>query len=102
MRLFPIQKLHRLAYINMAYTICWGIATWIVNLNVCTPIAYAYDRTIVGGHCKNQAISGTVSGALSLLGDVMILILPIPVLLRLRINMRRKLALCGIFLLGAM
>jgi hypothetical protein len=102
MRLFPLDTLSRFAYANMAYTVCWGIATWIVNLTVCTPIAYAYDKTIVGGHCKNQAISGTISGALSLFGDVMILVLPMPIIFRLHINLRRKLALSAIFLLGAM
>jgi hypothetical protein len=102
MRLFPSRKFTIAAYINIAYTIAWGIATWIVNLNVCTPIAFFYDKTIVGGTCKDQSISGTISGALSLLGDIMILVLPIPMIWQLQINLRRKVALLGIFLLGTL
>jgi hypothetical protein len=100
LRLFPGRNFAIAAYANMAFTIGWGIATWIVNLNVCTPIAFFYDKTIVGGSCKDQAISGTASGALSLLGDILILVLPLPMVWQLQINLRRKIALGGIFMLG--
>lgn len=86
----------------MVFTVCWGISTWIVNLNVCHPIAFFWDKTIPGGYCTNQAISGTVNACLSLFGDVCILILPIPMVLWLSIDLRRKLALLGLFLLGTL
>jgi len=54
LRLFPSRKFAIAAYINMGYTICWGIATWIVNLNVCHPIAYFYDKTIPNGYCTTK------------------------------------------------
>ncbi|AEO66486.1 uncharacterized protein THITE_2114613 [Thermothielavioides terrestris NRRL 8126] len=103
LRIFSSERwLRWAAYANMAYTICWAISTWIVNLTVCTPIAFYYDHTIPGGKCKNQVISGTANGALSLLGDVCILVLPLPVIWKLKINTRRKIALCGVFLLGCL
>lgn len=86
----------------MAYTIVWAISTWFVNLNVCTPIAFFYDKTIQGGYCRNQAISGTANAALSLLGDVLILALPIPMIFGLQINITKKIAVTGIFLLGCL
>jgi hypothetical protein len=101
-RLFPYQKFKYFAYANMAYTIAWGIATWIVNLTICSPIAFYYDKTIPGGVCKNQSISGAANGALSLLGDICILALPLPMIWKLHMNTRRKIALCGIFLLGSL
>jgi hypothetical protein len=90
------------AFANLAYTICWAITAFIVNLNVCSPIAYFYDKSIKGGHCKNQAISGTANGALSLLGDIMILCLPVPMVWQLHVNLRRRIALIGIFMLGGL
>lgn len=102
LRLFPSRKFAYWAYANMAYTVCWGIASWIVNLNTCHPIAYFYDKTIPNGYCNNQAISGTINGSLSLFGDVCILVLPIPMVWGLQINLRRRLALLGIFLLGTL
>lgn len=90
------------AYINIAYTVGWAVSTWIVNLTVCTPIAFYYDHTIPGGHCSNQAVSGSVNGGLSLLGDVAILVLPMPMIWRLKINLRRRIGIISIFLLGAL
>ncbi|KAH8897528.1 hypothetical protein GQ53DRAFT_638636 [Thozetella sp. PMI_491] len=102
MRIFTTKEFRFWAYIGIAYTLMWAIATWFVNLTVCTPIAYYYDRTIPGGSCRNQAISGTVNGGLSLLGDVYILALPLPSILGLKLNPRKKAAVLGIFLLGCL
>ncbi len=100
MRIFATRKFKIAAYVNIAYTIAWAISTWIVNLTVCTPIAFYYDHTIPNGVCRNQAISGSINGGLSLLGDLSILVLPLPMIWNLKINIRKKLALCGIFTLG--
>lgn len=100
MRIFTTRKFRIAAYWVIAYTLAWAVATWIVNLTVCSPIAFYYDHTIPGGKCRNQAISGSISGGLSLLGDVLVLTLPIPVIMDLKINARRKAGILGIFLLG--
>ncbi|KAH8906156.1 hypothetical protein BR93DRAFT_969368 [Coniochaeta sp. PMI_546] len=99
-RIFSTRKFRVAAYCVIAYTIAWAISTWIVNLTVCTPIAFYYDRTIPGGTCRNQAISGSINGGLSLLGDILVLGLPIPVVWSLKINTRKKAGILGIFLLG--
>ncbi|RKU48546.1 hypothetical protein DL546_007390 [Coniochaeta pulveracea] len=94
------RQFRRAAYAVIGYTVAWAISTWIVNLTVCTPIAYYYDRTIPGGTCRNQAISGSINGGLSLLGDVLVLALPMPVIWNLKVNFRRKVGIICIFLLG--
>ncbi len=99
MRIFPTTNFKIAVFVNIGYTIAWAVSTWIINLTVCTPLAYYFDKT-VPGTCRKQAISGTVSGGLSLLGDICILVLPLPMVLRLKINVRKKIAVCCIFLLG--
>ncbi|KAH8763669.1 hypothetical protein F5883DRAFT_422658 [Diaporthe sp. PMI_573] len=89
-------------YVGIAYTLVWGITTWAVNLTTCAPIAFFYDRTIKGGSCRNQVVSGTTAAALSLVGDIYVLVLPLPALWQLKINMRKKVAVVGIFLLGSL
>jgi len=84
----------------MAYTIAWAISTWIVNLTVCNPVAFYYDHSIPGGTCRNQAISGSINGGLSLLGDISILAIPLPMIWNLKVNAQKKVALLGIFTLG--
>ncbi|KAI3396244.1 hypothetical protein diail_12388 [Diaporthe ilicicola] len=88
-------------YVGIAYTLIWGVVTWSVNLTTCTPIAFFYDRTIKGGVCRNQVISGTIAAVLSLVGDIYVLALPLPALWQLKINTRKKIAVVGIFLLGS-
>lgn len=100
MRIFTTRKFRVAACCVIAYTLAWAVSTWIVNLTVCTPIAFYYNRTIPGGHCRNQVISGSISGGLSLLGDILVLVLPIPVILNLKINTRKKTGILGIFFLG--
>lgn len=101
MRIFSAtQKFRIAAHCVNAYNVCWGIATFIVNLTVCTPIAFYYDKTIPGGTCRNQAISGSVNGGLSLLGDIFVLCLPIPVVWGLKVDMRRRIGIICVFLLG--
>ncbi|RDL40143.1 uncharacterized protein BP5553_00122 [Venustampulla echinocandica] len=102
MRLFPSKRFGYFVWANVAYTIIWAVVSWVVNLTVCSPIAYYYDKTIKGGTCRNQVISGTANGAFSLLGDVFILALPLPIIWGLQVNMRRRIALIGIFLLGTL
>lgn len=89
-------------YVGIAYTLLWGITTWAVNLTTCAPIAFFYDRTIKGGVCRNQVVSGTIAAVLSLVGDVYVLVLPLPALWQLKINTRKKVAVVGIFLLGSL
>ncbi|KAK1751006.1 hypothetical protein QBC47DRAFT_351784 [Echria macrotheca] len=101
MRIFTTRNFRIAAHCVNAYTIAWAISTWIVNLTVCTPIAFYYDRTIPGGgSCRNQAVSGSISGGLSLLGDILVLALPVPVIWRLRIDTRRRIGIICVFLLG--
>ena len=100
MRIFTTRPFRIAAYCVLAYTIAWAISTWVVNLTVCAPIAFYYDRTIEGGHCHNQAISGSINGGLSLIGDILVLAMPVPVILNLKINTRKKMGILGIFLLG--
>jgi hypothetical protein len=68
----------------------------------CLPIAYFWDKTIKGGHCIPNALIniGMTNGVLSFAGDLVILSLPIPMVWKLQINNRRKMALSGMFLLG--
>ncbi|KAJ9134839.1 hypothetical protein NKR19_g8495 [Coniochaeta hoffmannii] len=100
MRIFTTRKFRIAAYCVIAYTLVWAVSTWSVNLTVCKPIAFYYDKTIPGGHCRNQAISGSINGGLSLLGDVFVLCLPVPVVLNLKVNRKKKAGIMGIFLLG--
>ncbi|KUI64803.1 hypothetical protein VM1G_01243 [Cytospora mali] len=101
MRIFVTRSFKVAAWTIMAFTLLWAVVTWCINLTVCSPISYFWDKTIPGGKCASQQVTGAVSGALGALGDVLILGLPLTMLRGLKLNARKKVALSGIFLLGA-
>lgn len=75
----------------------------MASLFECTPISYFWDKT-QHGHCvSNPLITiGLTNGVLSAIGDVFILMMPLPVLLTLQIDSRKKWALAGIFAVGSL
>lgn len=96
---------------GVLYTLAWGVSTWVVTFTRCAPVALAYDRGLqlanaraggALGTCRDPVLLGVIVAVLSLVGDVLIILLPLPTLVRLRgINRRKKAAVIGIFLLGS-
>ncbi len=98
--IFRTRTFKIIAYVQIAYTLLWAIIGWCVNLTVCHPVSYFYDRT-TAGYCGSQQISGSVNGGLGVLGDVLILLMPLFMIRKLQLNNRKKIAVSGMFLLGA-
>ncbi|UKZ82816.1 hypothetical protein TrVFT333_010614 [Trichoderma virens FT-333] len=89
--------------------ICWAliiqIALGLVALSFttifqCTPVKYSWDKTIPG-HCINIKAFWYGQSGWNTLMDVVVLILPIPVILKLQMNRRAKLSILAVFVLGA-
>lgn len=99
MRIFTIKKFKYLAWANIIYTLLWAIIGWVANILICRPIQFFWDKTIPGGTCMSQQLSGALNGAFGALGDVLILCLPIYMVWQLRLNRRKKAALSLVFLL---
>ena len=68
----------------------------------CTPVNYLWGKTIPGGHCFDSGILVIVGGALNAVTDVLMLILPIPVLWKLQMSTRKKWTVSAIFLMGGL
>lgn len=69
----------------------------------CWPISYFWNKNQKGKCIRNVLVTiGVTNGVLSFVGDLFILAMPIPMILRLQINVRRKVSLCGMFLLGGL
>ena len=94
----------------MAYSVLWGVATFIIVLVQCVPVPYFWNRAYLlyglhppdSGSCLATRPSQVPSALLNCIGDLMLLLLPFPVLLRLQMSLVRKLELMFIFGLGAL
>ncbi|KAF1354217.1 hypothetical protein EJ07DRAFT_133366 [Lizonia empirigonia] len=98
--IFDIRRFRIVVYIVLTYVVGWTIGFTLSHLFTCYPIT-VFIEPYYGNRCVE-----TVPMFLSLLftdvlADIIILILPIPIVLSIKLDIRKKLAVIGIFMLGA-
>ncbi|KAI1084497.1 hypothetical protein F5B20DRAFT_298673 [Whalleya microplaca] len=82
-----------------AMNIVWLITILLEVTFMCKPIEKAW-KTTREGSCQNTGLLWMGSGITSLLIDVIILIMPLPLLWQLRMKTIRKIQICGVFTCG--
>jgi len=100
LRLSVNTAFHRCIWATMSVTIGIGISFFIADLLQCTPIAFFWDSSIVGGKCINQFLFYFISAAISTATDLWILLLPMPIFWGLQISVKRRIVLVSLFALG--
>ncbi|KAJ8106144.1 hypothetical protein ONZ43_g7161 [Nemania bipapillata] len=102
LRLFRVHRWFRITtYFLIAYIWLWGISEVIVAIAQCQPIAFQWDKTIEGGKCIDQLAYYRWVSVPNVIHDVVMLIMPLPVVWILKIDLRQKLALSAVFLIGS-
>ena len=81
--------------------VIWATATVVVGLFICTPIRKIWDPQTPGA-CLNLVQFYYGIQIPNIITDVVVLVLPIPVILKLPLDKVQKISLCVIFGLGAM
>lgn len=74
----------------------------ITNVFLCTPIKKVWDLTYRGGSCLDVAVKGIVGAVLNAFTDILVLILPLPILRSLNLPKGQKVAVMIIFLTGGL
>ena len=87
--------------IIMGYVIAWGIAVVLVSIFSCNPVRGFWDVDIPST-CVSSILFFEWTTLTNVLGDVMILVLPVRKVWQLHMNKRRKTAVSGMFLLGGL
>ncbi|KAL7951333.1 hypothetical protein V8C42DRAFT_5150 [Trichoderma barbatum] len=90
-RLLPISIA---AIVTMAH-----IAFMLVFLFLCTPVKKQWEP-LVPGHCADAVPFYLTFSSLTIVFDVITLVLPFPILIKLQMKIRRKIALLCLFALG--
>jgi hypothetical protein len=68
---------------------------------MCYPVSFFWNRDHKGGHCMNQYIIWFTNAALNIGQDVILILLPLPVIRGLRIPASQKKGLVTMVALGA-
>lgn len=88
------------AKITMAVVALLGTSGFLATMLICHPFAYNWDLSISGGSCGSQSAIFAVFGIMNLVTDVVVLTMPIPSLLRLRMPFWKKASLLATFTVG--
>lgn len=99
---FMPKGFYRNLTIGVAVAVTAGhIAFFCVFLFLCTPIAKQWDPALATvGHCADAVPFYLTFSSLTIVFDVVVLVLPFPVLVRSQIQRRKKVVLLGLFALG--
>ncbi|OJD27078.1 hypothetical protein ACJ73_01539 [Blastomyces percursus] len=98
-RIFVTRKFQITVNIVFVFVTLYFIASVMANLLECRPIEKNFDMTIPG-KCINVTAHWFANAISTSSSDIITLLLPMPVIHRLRLPPRQKYALMGIFALG--
>jgi hypothetical protein len=101
LRIF-IQKTFRIiCWAMLSIIVAYMIATTAAAIFQCTPIPRAWDKTIPGT-CINITQNWFANAGFSIATDVIILLMPMPIIYSLNLQINQKLGLMFIFALGGL
>ena len=101
-RIFQLTPRFRYAvYAIGGLLICIWTSGVLVAIFSCTPIYYFWDMS-GDGRCINSYAFIVAEAGLSIFTDLVILLLPMPLVWRLKVTLKQKVGLTGIFLLGGL
>ena len=100
--LFPIPKFRMICHVLNVSIVAAMIAFTLATTFQCTPVAYYWNRSIKEGHCIQASAFWYGHAAWNTVVDIIVLLLPIPVIRSLQMGRNQKFAVFGVFSLGAL
>jgi cytochrome b subunit of formate dehydrogenase len=101
LRLFPLRYYQIILVVALIFVILSGL--WMVfgSFFMCIPVRGAWDTSIPHS-CISRAVIWGLNAALQIFTDMVIVILPMPLLTKLQLPRRQKIALIIVFALGTL
>lgn len=101
-RLFPQRTTKITVYLLAGVLISGTIANTIVSLAACKPFKANYDTTVPGHKCIDKEAFFVWTSLSNIITDVIMLVLPLPIVWRLNNTKRIKVALTFTFVVGSL
>lgn len=99
LRLFAVSSARIACWIVLAATVIFGIWSVFGNIFLCKPVAYWWNKSL-DGHCLDERSVWLSNSIVNMATDIIIVLIPIPVVFRLCISLKQKLSLTLLFVLG--
>ncbi|KAI9152294.1 Satratoxin biosynthesis protein [Paramyrothecium foliicola] len=102
MRMFDQTSHKRLIWITLAATLLISVPLILTGILQCIPVSHTWNRLYEGdeGRCINIKPFLYVGFSLLIVNDFWLLMLPIPIVLRLNLSIRKKLMISTMFAMG--
>ncbi|CZR68219.1 uncharacterized protein PAC_18118 [Phialocephala subalpina] len=101
LRIFQHQEWFRIGvHTLICITILSTAIISILTIFQCHPVTYFWDKDIKDGACLNQNALAYANSGMSIAQDIMIIVLPIPVVVKLNMDIRRKVGVAFMFAVG--
>ncbi|ESZ91286.1 integral membrane protein [Sclerotinia borealis F-4128] len=101
-RLFSVKRwLHYSLIADGVISIIWLFAVIFASALECKPIKANFDASIKG-KCLNTQSGFFISELLNMLLDLALIAMPIPIILKLKLPLRERVAIAGIFMTGGL
>ncbi|KAH6629403.1 hypothetical protein C7974DRAFT_185841 [Boeremia exigua] len=98
--IFDVRKFRTVVYVVLAYVIGWTVSFSFSHLFTCYPIT-VFIEPYYGNSCVETVPMFLALLYTDVLADFVILVLPIPMVLSVKLTLKRKLAVIGMLMLGA-
>ena len=100
-RIFPNRWLHIVLWVIGGVVVCMAIAADFLAVFKCLPLSSIENHTI-RTRCINFGVWIVIHGFHNIVTDFVLLILPMPLVWRLKMTRTRKIQVSGIFALGGL
>ena len=82
-------------------TLTYPIYMWVATVTSCQPTSYFWSKYVgAEGKCVDLTKFFLATAVLNMLCDFIILLIPFPRIAQLQMNIRKKLAVCGVLAVG--
>lgn len=99
-RLFPQQGYRIFLWVMLGFVVLTGITSSVAGIFQCNPIPKAWDDDIPGT-CFNRPALFFANAGLNIFQDFVIYLLPFPMLWNVQLPLKQRIALIGVFVVGA-
>ncbi|TVY80878.1 hypothetical protein LSUE1_G005420 [Lachnellula suecica] len=101
LRLFTIQPYQRIIYGTAAVVALTAIVCPIVSMNMCRPFEHNWNKNMAG-HCLDEVAFDRWGSFPNIVTDIVIMVVPMPIVWRLQASTRMKIGLTILFLTGSL
>lgn len=101
LRIFPVRNFRIACFAVLGVVVAYGGWSTFSSVFICSPVAFAWDKSIGNGRCMNQLVIWVTNAGVNIAQDVVIFLMPLSIVRALQIPKSQKEGLVGMFVLGA-